>query len=149
MGKYLKSYIQYPAGTIIAVKKYSLWRRFINWLNKKRREYNGVFILSKRAGVGISKVDLMINDYCLFIPKVPLNDDEIKKLQVLLNSCSSIEDYLTSINIVRPNIVDVSNLDNLKYNSNFVKKYLDNEPFFEIDRDDYLETNAYIYEARK
>lgn len=149
MGKYLKSYKQYPAGTIVVIKKYSLWKRFVKWITKKRREYNTIFILPKKSGLGVSKVDLLINDYYLFIPYIPYNTKEIRKLQTLINSCSSIEDYLVTINAIRPDTVNTECLDDLKYNSNFRKIYLDNEPFFEINKNDYTETNKYLHEASK
>ena len=42
MNNLLKSRKAYPAGTLILVKKYSLWNRFKHWICKKQRLYNGI-----------------------------------------------------------------------------------------------------------
>lgn len=108
MGKYLKTYKRYPAGSLIITKKYSLWRRFVNFIKCKRREYNSIYILPIEAGLSLSKVELLINDYYIFIPKKPYTKKEIKQLQILIANCETTEDYMAALNIIRPGTLDTS-----------------------------------------
>lgn len=133
MGKYLKSYKKYPAGSLIVVKKYNLWKRFL-WLFKKgRRPYNSLFILTKESCIGLSKINKFKYDYHLFIPIKPYTKKEILLLKSLMKSCESIEDYLTAINIVRPDSVNTENLDDIRNNINYKKIYLEQEPFQDVN----------------
>lgn len=43
----------------------------------------------------------------------------------MLKSCKTTEDYLIAINAVRPGLIDTTNLDNLRYNPNYKKIYLE------------------------
>lgn len=133
MGKYLKSYKKYPAGSLIVIKKYNLWKRFL-WLFKKgRRPYNSLFILTKESCIGLSKINKFKYDYHLFIPVKPYTRKEILLLKSLMKSCESIEDYLTAINIVRPGSVNTENLDDIRNNANYKKIYLEQEPFQDVN----------------
>lgn len=137
MGKYLKTYKRYPAGSLIITKKYSLWRRFVNFIKCKRREYNSIYILPIEAGLSLSKVELLINDYYIFIPKKPYTKKEIKQLQILIANCETTEDYMAALNIIRPGTLDTSkSLDQLKNNTEYIKIYLDSEPFQEFNKHD-------------
>ena len=137
MGKYLKSYKAYPAGTLVISKTYGFWKRLWYWLKKKRREYNTLYILPTSTGVGLSKVELLLNDYYLFVPLKPYTRTEIKKLNTILKSCSTEKDYLTAINAIRPNTVDVDgSIEQFRTNKYYKKIYLDTEPFQEINKHD-------------
>ncbi len=135
MGKYLKTYKRYPAGTLVISKKYSLWKRFLSWIKKNRRAYNTLYVLPVESGIGLSKIELFVNDYYLFIPLKPYNKREQKELRILLASCESIEDYMCAINIIRPGTFDMNqSLDQLKDTKLYKKIYLDFEPFQEIQK---------------
>lgn len=136
MGRYLRSYKKYPAGSLIVVKKYSLWKRFLWLFKKERKPYNSLFLLTKESCIGITKMNKFKYDYHLFIPIKPYTRKEIVLLRSLIKSCESIEDYLTAINIVRPDSVDATNLDNLRNNTNYKKVYLEQEPFQDINISD-------------
>ena len=133
MGKYLKSYKKYPAGSLIVVKKYSLWKRFLWMFKKGRRPYNSLFILTKDSHIGLSKLDKFKYDYHLFLPIKPYTKKEIMLLKNLIKSCKDTKDYLTAINIVRPDSIDTENLDNIRNNTNYKKIYLEQEPFQDIN----------------
>jgi len=108
MGKYLKTYKRYPAGTLVVSKKYNLWKRFVNWIKRKRREYNTLYVLPIESGIGLSKVELFINDYYLFIPLKPFNKREQKELRILVANCETVKDYMCAVNIIRPNTFDLN-----------------------------------------
>lgn len=135
MGRYLKSYKRYPAGSLIVSKRYSLFSR-LKWIFKKgHKPYNHISILPKDSHIGLSKFDKLRYDYHIFIPKEPYKHTELVKLRNLLKSCSTTEDYLVAINIVRPGSVDVTNLDNLRNNTLYRKIYLEQEPFQDVNYD--------------
>lgn len=137
MGKYLKSYKSYPAGTLVVTKKYSLWQRLKHWILKKRRVYNNLYVLPVKSGIALSKVELLINDYHLFIPIKPYTIKEMKKMDGIYPSCKTEKDFLTMLNIIRPGTVDVDkDLDQFRNNPFYKKIYLDYEPFQEIRKDD-------------
>lgn len=131
MGKYLKSYKKYPAGSLIVSKRYSFWKRFVWTFKKGSRPYNHIFILDKDSNICISKWEKFKNDYHVFLLKKPYSHKELTKLKALLKSCKTNADYLVAINIIRPNTVD-ENLDNIRYNDNYNKLYLEEEPFQDI-----------------
>lgn len=133
MSKYLKSYKTYPAGTIIVAKKYSLWKRFTHWLLKKRRNYNFMVLMPSESKLLLSKLDLLLNDYTLYIPKKAYTKREKTKLEVLLNSSLTKEDALVAINAIRHNTVNSNEpLEQFKDNNNYTKVYLDDEPFQDL-----------------
>ena len=49
MGKYLRTYKQYPPGSLLVTKNYSLLKRFWYWIRRKRRPYNFLYILPTKA----------------------------------------------------------------------------------------------------
>lgn len=134
MGKYLRTYKQYPPGTLLVTKNYGLLHRFWYWIRRKRRPYNFLYILPTKADITISKLDLLLNDYFLFIPKKLYNKKEQRQLEVLAGSCKTTEDYFAVINIVRPNTIDDNkDLDQLKDNPYYTKYWLDEEPFQNVE----------------
>lgn len=134
MGKYLRTYKQYPPGSLLVTKNYSLLKRFWYWIRRKRRPYNFLYILPTTADLTLSKIDLLFNDYFLFVPKKPYNKKEQKQLEILAGSCKTTEDYFAVINIIRPNTIDDSkNLDQLKDNPYYTKYWLDEEPFQNVE----------------
>lgn len=134
MGKYLRTYKQYPPGSLLVTKNYSLIKRFWYWIRRKRRPYNFLYILPTKADITISKLDLLLNDYFLFIPKKPYNKKEQRQLEILAGSCKTTEDYFAVINIIRPNTVDDNkDLDQLKDNLYYTKYWLDEEPFQNVE----------------
>ena len=134
MGKYLRTYKQYPPGSLLVTKNYSLIERFWYWIRRKRRPYNFLYILPTKADITISKLDLLLNDYFLFIPKKPYNKKEQRQLEILASSCKTTEDYFAVINIIRPNTVDDNkDLDQLKDNLYYTKYWLDEEPFQNVE----------------
>lgn len=134
MGKYLRTYKQYPPGSLLVTKNYSLLKRFWYWLLRKRRPYNFLYILPTKADLTLSKFDLLFNDYFLFIPKKQYNKKEQKQLEILARSCKTTEDYFAVINIIRPNTVDDNkDLDQLKDNPYYTKYWLDEEPFQNVE----------------
>lgn len=133
MGRYLKSYKKYPAGSLIVSKRYNLFQRLI-WLFKKgHKPYNHIAVLPKESHIGITKFDKLRWDYHVFIPIVSFKPAEINRLRNMLKSCKTIEDYLTAIDAVRPGLIDTTNLDNLRHNPNYKKIYLEQEPFQDVD----------------
>lgn len=134
MGKYLRTYKQYPPGSLLVTKNYSLLKRFWYWIRRKRRPYNFLYILPTAADLTLSKIDLLLNDYFLFVPKKPYNKKEQKQLEILAGSCKTTEDYFAVINIIRPNTIDDSkDLDQLKDNPYYTKYWLDEEPFQNVE----------------
>lgn len=147
MGKYLKTYKLYPAGTIIACRNYSLWQRFKYWLKRKKMPLNYLYILPMTAGITISKVDLLLKDFLLFIPKKTLNKREFNKLQTLVSNCKTTDDYFAVINIIRPNtITEGDGIDSLQNNKYYITKWLDEEPFQNVESNQ-REIAEYIYAA--
>ena len=130
MGKYLKTFRVYPAGTIVLVKKYSFWKRLLKFLSGKKRSYNGLHVMLNDSKIKISKVDLLVNDYVLLVPKKPYTKEEKKLLHVFSKSCETAEDWLIAANAIRPNSIDedIYNIDNINY-TDYYKLYLDSEPF--------------------
>lgn len=147
MGKYLKTYKLYPAGTIIACRNYSLWQRFKYWLKRKKMPLNYLYILPITAGITISKVDLLLKDFLLFIPKKTLNKREFNKLQTLVSNCKTTDDYFAVINIIRPNTIgEEDDIDSLQNNKYYTTKWLDEEPFQNVESNQ-REIAKYIYAA--
>lgn len=147
MGKYLKTYKLYPAGTIIACRNYSLWQRFKYWLKRKKMPLNYLYILPMTAGITISKVDLLLKDFLLFIPKKTLNKREFNKLQTLVSNCKTTDDYFAVINIIRPNtITEGDGIDSLQNSKYYITKWLDEEPFQNVESNQ-REIAKYIYAA--
>lgn len=145
MGKYLKTYKSYPAGTIIACRNYTLWQRFKYWLKRKKMPLNYLYILPMTAGITVSKVDLLLKDFLLFIPKKTLNKREFNKLQTLVSNCKTADDYFAVINIIRPNTVDEEEgIDSLQNSRYYTTKWLDEEPFQNVESDQ-REVAKYIY----
>lgn len=135
MGRYLKSYKRYPAGSLVVSKRYSILGR-LKWMFKRgHKPYNHIVVLLKDSHVGLSKFDKFRYDYHIFIPKEPYKHAELTKLKHLLKSCSTTEDYLIAINCVRPGSIDTTNLDNLRNNTLYRKIYLEQEPFQDVNYD--------------
>lgn len=132
MGKYLKSYKKYPAGSLLVSKKYSIWKRLWYAVTGKRKPYNDIFVLPKETYIGITKFEKFINDYHIFIPISNYRHSEITKLKKLLKSCKNVKDYLVAINEIRPGTIDIDNLDNLRSNNNYYKIYIEQEPFQDV-----------------
>lgn len=134
MGKYLRTYKQYPAGTLFVAKNYTLWQRFWYWVRRKRKPYNFLYVLPTVADITISKLDLWLNDHFLFIPKKPYNKKEQKTLSILAASSKTTDDYFKIINIIRPNtVIDNKDLDQLKDSPYYTKYWLDEEPFQNVE----------------
>ena len=133
MGKYLKSYKKYPPGTLVVIKKQSLWQRFKNWITRKEKKFDNLYVLPTYAGISVSKVQLLLNDYLLFIPTKEYSKKELSKFNKIYPSCESIKDYLTMIEIIRPGTIEVdSPLEQFLSNKNYKLIYLDTEPFQDI-----------------
>ena len=97
---------------------------------------NYLYILPMTAGITVSKVDLLIKDFLLFIPKKTLNKREFNKLQTLVSNCKTADDYFTVINIIRPNTVDEEEgIDSLQNSRYYITKWLDEEPFQNVESD--------------
>ena len=133
MSNHLKSYKQYPPGTLLVTKSYGLFERFWYWLKRKRRPYNVICILPSFAHISMSKYEMWVHDFFVFVPKKPYNKKEQKLLKELVAGCETARDYLTAINVVRPNTVDeTADLDQLKNNPYYTKYWLDEEPFSNV-----------------
>lgn len=86
------------------------------------------------AGITISKVDLLLKDFLLFIPKKTLNKREFNKLQTLVSNCKTTDDYFAVINIIRPNtITEGDGIDSLQNSKYYITKWLDEEPFQNVE----------------
>ena len=133
MNNLLKSRKTYPAGTLILVKKYSLWNRFKHWICKKQRLYNGIKAIGSSRQLVVRNYDLIVNDYFLYIPKKRYTKKEEEKFHKLIHECETVNDYLTLVNIIRPDTVVVNgNLDQFKSNKYYTEVFLDGEKFDEV-----------------
>ena len=134
MIKCLKTFKTYPAGTIVVGKCYSLWERFVNWIKHNQRLYNRMHILSEDSNIVVGKWNIIKNDYYLFIPIKPYTKEEMERLKTINKSCLTTDDYVAAVNIIRPGTIDISKtLEQLDYNKDYKRIFLDEEPLFDFD----------------
>lgn len=116
-----------PAGSIVLVKRYTLWQRLKAWITKKQLKYNDVFIDPfGKAFFIFSNTFWEKNNVYTFSPKKPYSKKESSRLTALListfqNDSNEVERLLL-INLIRPNTFNGITLEELLDENRFYTK---------------------------
>ena len=116
-----------PAGSLILIKRYNIFKRLYAKLFKKQLKYNEVWL----DPVGNNSFEfkdtaLTKHDVTTFVPKKKYSKEEIMKLfEVLLSGMLSAKDDVEAIlliNLVRPKTFEGSTLEELLDNNRYYNK---------------------------
>ena len=116
-----------PAGSIVLVKQYSIWKRFKAWLTKKQLKYNDAWVDPfGKSGFYFKDTLWTKHDVFTFTPKKQYSKKEIVKLfeivlPAILTNDNPVEGLLT-INLVRPETVKGKTLEELFDNNKYYVK---------------------------
>ena len=115
-----------PAGSVVLVKRYSRWKRFLAWLKKEKLKYNDAWI-DPFGGSMFFFYDSpwMKHDVFTFVPKKPYSKKEIAKIFNVVLSDLSLphEEILLKINLIRPNTLTGTSVEEMfEGNKYYTKK---------------------------
>lgn len=118
-----------PAGSIVLVKQYNLWQRFKAWLTRKKLKYNDAWV-DPFGGCGFLFKDgfWTKHDVFTFTPKKNYSKKEIIKMfeivlpKVLVATGDDAIEAMLSINLIRPNTLTGSTLEELFDNNKYYVK---------------------------
>ena len=116
-----------PAGSIVLVKRYNLWKRFKAWLTKKELKYNNAWIDPFGHCGFLFKDTLWIkHNVFTFTPKKQYSRKEMMKLfEIVLPKTLITDDpveALLHINLVRKDTLSGSTLEELLDNNKYYNK---------------------------
>ena len=116
-----------PAGSIVLVKRYNLWKRFKAWVTKKNLPYNDAWV-DPFGGCNFLFVDTlwMKHDVYTFTPRKQYSRKEMTSLfetvlPAMLLSQDPTEAVL-KINLIRPNTFSGVTLEELLDNNKYYTK---------------------------
>lgn len=118
-----------PAGSIVLVKQYSIWKRFKAWLTKKQLKYNNAWVDPfGKSGFYFKDTLWTKHDVFTFTPKKNYSKKEMIRLfeDVLVPSLVNGDpvETLLRINLIRPNTFKGTTLEELLDDN---KYYIKNE----------------------
>lgn len=118
-----------PAGSIVLVKQYSIWKRFKTWLTKKQLKYNDAWVDPfGKSGFYFKDTLWTKHDVFTFTPKKNYSKKEMIQLfeDVLVPSLINGDpvETLLKINLIRPNTFKGTTLEELLDDN---KYYIKNE----------------------
>lgn len=122
-----KEFNNLPAGSIVLVKQYNLWKRFKAWLTKKPLKYNDAWVDPfGKSGFLFKDTLWMKHDVFTFIPKKNYSKKEMMKMftDVLVPSiaCDDPVETILRINLIRPNTFKGTTLEELLDNNKYYTK---------------------------